>query len=37
MKENIVKDKSKEFESIYNDCQELLKIIYSIVKTSEKE
>jgi len=26
----------KQFRSIYTDCQELLKILYSIVKTSTK-
>ena len=25
-----------QFTSIYNDCQEVLKILYSIVKTSKK-
>ena len=26
----------EQFQSIYNDCQEVLKILYSIVKTSRK-
>ena len=27
----------KQFTSIYSDCQEILKILFSIVKTSRKE
>jgi len=27
----------KQFKSIYNDCQEVLKILYSIVKTSKTQ